>query len=157
MIASSVIEDSNLCLGCGDISIPGNRRVITNSQVVLSTWGAILVENFNARESVEEITSKYKYLCRKCFGRYKSIIADYETLKKGLLTVLTKLSLIHDEPTVVPNSQQQDIPVGRQQEKRVHDSDSISSSKKFRLKAPIIVHDDPARSKTCTTVSSKTS
>ena len=86
-----IANEADRCVGCGDLTQPGDRRTLANFNVLLNTWRGIFREKLNELSleidecnvpgrSGDASTNK-GFICTKCKRTFES----YELTKKKLL------------------------------------------------------------------------
>ena len=82
-MAINKMED--LCIACGKITKPGDRRVIftDSTEAVNALYSKILESNCND-EDLQHRISNHHSMCRSCFGKYQRVIDLCVALTLGM-------------------------------------------------------------------------
>uniref|UniRef100_A0A1X7TR30 DUF6589 domain-containing protein n=1 Tax=Amphimedon queenslandica TaxID=400682 RepID=A0A1X7TR30_AMPQE len=76
------------CLGCGKLTVLGDRRVLGNSPAIFSTWKYLLLTDEGIDESHIASTIKtHIFMCKKCHKNYEKLVSLHGSIKESLSIV----------------------------------------------------------------------
>ena len=144
------LDNTDLCLACGMLTVKGHRRVLANCNSILLTLSSIMRNGFDMHPSrVEDVIRKFKYVHRNCHNKLETFNNAYEELKsnvgKALVNIENDASEAGLDPTIA--EPEFEAATGNQKRSRAHDGDGSASKKP---KTPLFVQDNLCFAETST-------